>query len=38
MKTEFYTLGSFEFPADAIVIKGKLEAEGIPVFLKDETP
>lgn len=36
MKTEFYTLGSFEFPADAVVIKGKLEAEGIPVFLRDE--
>jgi len=36
MKTEFYTLGSFEFPADAVVIKGKLESEGIPVFLRDE--
>ncbi|AEM70112.1 hypothetical protein Murru_1068 [Allomuricauda ruestringensis DSM 13258] len=36
MKNEFYTLGSFEFPADAVVIKGKLEAEGIAVFLKDE--
>lgn len=37
MKTEFHTLGSFEFPADAVIIKGKLEAEGIPVFLRDET-
>ena len=36
MKTEFHTLGTFEFPADAVVIKGKLEAEGIPVFLRDE--
>lgn len=36
MKTEFYTLGTFEFPADAVIIKGKLEAEGIVVFLKDE--
>tara|TARA_Y100001001_G_scaffold152155_1_gene164503 strand:- start:324 stop:749 length:426 start_codon:yes stop_codon:yes gene_type:complete len=36
MKKEFHTLGTFEFPADAVVIKGKLEAEGIPVFLKDE--
>jgi len=36
MKTEFHTLGSFEFPADAVIIKGKLEAEGIPVFLRDE--
>lgn len=37
MSTEFQTLGSFEFPADVVVIKGKLEAEGIPVFLRDET-
>ena len=36
MKTKFYTLATFEFPADALVIKGKLESEGIPVFLKDE--
>jgi len=36
MKREFHTLGTFEFPADTMIIKGKLEAEGIPVFLKDE--
>lgn len=33
---KFYLLASFEFPADAQVIKGKLESEGIPVFLRDE--
>jgi len=36
MKQEFYTLGAFEFVADVQIIKGKLESEGIPVFLKDE--
>ncbi|MEM8999424.1 MAG: DUF2007 domain-containing protein [Bacteroidota bacterium] len=36
MKSEFYTLGSFEFSADVQIIKGKLESEGIRVFLKDE--
>jgi len=36
MNTKFYTLGTFEFPSDVMFIKGKLEAEGIPVFLKDE--
>jgi len=36
MKQEFYTLGAFEFAADVQIIKGKLESEGIPVFLKDE--
>ena len=24
MNTKFYTLGTFEFPADALIIKGKL--------------
>ena len=33
---EFTTLGTFEFPADVQIIKGKLESEGIPVFLRDE--
>ncbi|MEL6304558.1 MAG: DUF2007 domain-containing protein [Bacteroidota bacterium] len=37
MKQEFFTLGTFEFPADVQIIKGKLESEGIPVFLRDET-
>ncbi|WP_228236387.1 DUF2007 domain-containing protein [Allomuricauda sp. M10] len=36
MNAKFYTLGSFEFPADALIIKGKLESEGITVFLRDE--
>lgn len=36
MAEEFHTLGSFEFPADVQIIKGRLEAEGIAVFLKDE--
>ena len=37
MKKEFSTLGTFEFPADVQIIKGRLESEGIPVFLRDET-
>ena len=37
MESEFHTLGSFEFPADVQIIKGKLESEGIMVFLRDET-
>ncbi|WP_394748382.1 DUF2007 domain-containing protein [Spongiimicrobium salis] len=36
MEQEFYTLGAFEFVADVQIIKGKLESEGIPVFLRDE--
>jgi len=36
METEFYTIGAFSYPADVQIIKGKLESEGIPVFLKDE--
>lgn len=32
----FYTVASFDFPADVQILKGKLESEGIPVFLKDE--
>lgn len=36
MAQEFHTLGSFEFPADVQIIKGRLEAEGISVFLRDE--
>lgn len=36
MKHEFHTLGTFEFPADVLIIKGKLESEGIMVFLRDE--
>lgn len=29
-------MATFEFPADVQIIKGKLESEGIPVFLRDE--
>lgn len=36
MEGKFYILGSFEFVADVQIIKGRLESEGIPVFLKDE--
>ncbi len=36
MKNEFYTLGAFAYPADVQILKGKLESEGISVFLKDE--
>lgn len=36
MENEFYTIGAFEYVADVQVIKGKLESEGIPVFLRDE--
>ena len=36
IKKEFFILGSFEYAADAQVIKSKLESEGIPVFLRDE--
>ena len=36
MEDKFYTLGSFEFVADVQIIKGKLESERIPVFLRDE--
>jgi len=36
MENEFYTLGAFAYPADVQIVKGKLESEGISVFLKDE--
>ncbi|NAS12605.1 putative signal transducing protein [Poritiphilus flavus] len=36
MGSEFYTLAAFEYVADVQIIKGKLESEGIPVFLRDE--
>lgn len=36
MEEKFYIIGSFEFVADVQIIKGKLESEGIPVFLRDE--
>ncbi|MGF1559896.1 MAG: DUF2007 domain-containing protein [Flavobacteriaceae bacterium] len=33
---KFFILASFEYAADVQIIKGKLESEGIPVFLRDE--
>jgi len=36
MNENFFMLGSFEFVADVQIIKGKLESEGISVYLKDE--
>ncbi len=36
MESEFTTIASFEFLADAQIVKAKLESEGIPAFLKDE--
>lgn len=36
MKDTFCTIASFDYPADVQILKGKLESEGIPVFLKDE--
>ncbi len=36
MEDKFFIIGSFEFVSDVQIIKGKLESEGIPVFLKDE--
>lgn len=36
MEPEFFTLATFEYVADVQVLKGRLESDGIPVFLKDE--
>ncbi|MAU26445.1 MAG: hypothetical protein CMH48_04565 [Muricauda sp.] len=36
MGNDWVVLGSFEFLADVQVIKGRLEAEGVEVRLKDE--
>jgi DNA-directed RNA polymerase subunit RPC12/RpoP len=36
MNEKFYTIAAFEYAADVQIIKGKLESEGIKVFLKDE--
>lgn len=35
-RTEFYTVASSTYPADIQILKGKLESEGITVFLRDE--
>jgi len=36
MEDKFYQLAAFEYVADVQIVKGKLESEGIPVFLRDE--
>ncbi len=36
MKQKFYTIATFEYVADVQIVKGKLESEGIDVFLRDE--
>ncbi len=36
MKDTFITIATFEFSADVVIIKGRLESEGIQVFLADE--
>ncbi|MCL5246757.1 DUF2007 domain-containing protein [Cellulophaga sp. 20_2_10] len=36
MSQKFYRLAAFEYLADTVIIKGRLESEGIEVFLKDE--
>lgn len=33
---EFYILATFEYVADVQILKGRLESDGIPVFLRDE--
>ena len=37
IKQKFFILGSFDYAADAQIVKSKLESVGIPVFLRDET-
>jgi len=36
MEDKFFIVAAFEYVADVQIIKGKLESEGIPVFLRDE--
>ena len=36
MDQKFFTIAAFEYPADVQILKGRLESEGIPVFLRDE--
>ena len=36
MEEKFFTIAAFEYVADVQIVKGKLESEGIPVFLRDE--
>lgn len=36
MKDSFVTIAVFQYSSEALIIKGKLEAEGVKVFLVDE--
>ncbi len=36
MEEKFYVIGSFEFAAYVQILRGKLESEGIPVFIRNE--
>ena len=36
MNDTFVIIATFEFVADVQILKGRLESEGIPVFLRDE--
>lgn len=36
MKDRFVTIAVFQYSSEALIIKGKLESEGIEVFLVDE--
>ncbi len=36
MSEKFVTIASFDYPADVQILKGKLESEDIPVFLRNE--
>ena len=36
MEEKFFIIAAFEYPANVQIVKGRLESEGIPVFLKDE--
>lgn len=35
MENEFEKIGSYQYSSEAIIIKGKLESEGIEVFMAD---
>ncbi len=36
MEEKFFKIDAFEYVADVQIIKSRLEAEGVPVFLRDE--
>ena len=35
MENKFTTVGSYQYSSEAVIIKGRLEAEGIEVFMAD---